>query len=133
MKKYLILFLLVGVSFISCNKEDAIEEEEVIMVPFVGKWSGITSGDNTGTFIMTIRSDGGITMESRILTGPFLGDFSISGNVTVDGVIDESDNRQGNDSFSWSGTLEPTRGGGIWSRTIDGVNLKGNWVVEKDD
>lgn len=114
MKTKLRLMSLAFISLLalgSCSSDDSGS----INSNYAGVYEGVYSGDETGTFSMVVNSDGSVTGHA-IRRGSYdptwygAGSVNDSGQVTVRGTVDS---------------------GAVWSGSITGDNVNGNWSNDR--
>lgn len=123
-KQYFPIYLLVALSFtvISCGRiiDGYLEEKakERYTSPFMGKWVGTYTGDESGSLSITVAKSGQISG----VYGPY--NDEIFNSVSDDGVLGaiSSNNPM---FFYFHGNLITKKG--TWRRS----NLKGEWTITK--
>lgn len=109
-----LLFLFVGLSTLfitttSCSKDD--DKDDDSGNEFAGAWSGTYTGDDAGTFQVTINSQGSISGNgASSLTGE---SFTLSGSV--------------DNSGDFSASIGSTSSGASFNGSISGSSMSGTW------
>ncbi len=131
MKNYVFLFLLAGISLLSCSSE----EEEMMMETssqYEGVWSGRTDGSGfNGETTLTINQSGFIIIETvdpndnRIIH-PGTGRINDEGEIVAGSTVNF-------DMIEIVGSLslETNRGSGTWNNNTNPGN--GTWAVTKNN
>ncbi len=91
---------------LACSSDDGDETPS----EFQGNWNGTFEGDDTGTWVMNIDSEGEIT-------GDVVSD--LDGTFTVRGAVQ--------DNGTASATAGTVSSGAIFSGTFNGDNVSGTW------
>lgn len=132
MKNYFFLFLIAGISFMSCS--DA--EEEIIMEttpsPFAGMWTGTISGDAFGEFEINVLDNGSFTSKTYIDDNTVNGALTLgSGKVNNDGEVMGIIGTGGNATGTTEGLINQNtgRGQGTW----EDFGATGTWVVMREE
>lgn len=120
-KLALILFSLV---LFSCSKENP---EPTFLEMAAGRWQGTFSGDDNGTWTMTIQNDGKLIGELRSQNVPNIG-FPGTGTLTAEGKI--SATIQVTESISeMTGSISNQKMTGTWKNDTNGI--EGIWEGTK--
>ena len=108
MKKLLYTLLAVSIIFSACEKED----DNNLSNSFSGNWSGIYWGDESGTWVGTVTSDG------NFVNGVIISDsndiYSATGSVTNSG--------------SFEVTIGTVTSGAVFTGNANGNIVQGEWV-----
>lgn len=115
------VLLLTGLLFfIGCNSDDDSSNQ----ADFSGIWSGTFSGDDSGTWNVTIDQNGNVSGIANSTV--FSQEYSILGTVTSNGVLTAT---LGTSSIGgkFTGNLNNENGSGVWINTIAEPDLSGTW------
>ena len=107
MKKLLYTFLAVSIIFSACKKEENNSSNS-----FSGNWSGIYWGEESGTWVGTVTSDGDFV--NGIITSENNDIYFATGSVTNSG--------------SFEVTIGTVTSGAVFTGNANGNIVQGEWV-----
>lgn len=125
MNKYLILIFFSLLIISSCSKDKEVTDIRILAE---GNWSGTFEGDDSGTWTMTISSDGTLTGEllsTNVPGVPFRGTGTVTanGDITADIMVTSSTSKM-------VGTISESSSSGTWSNDLNPIF--GTWQGSKE-
>lgn len=125
MNKLSFLLLAFILCLVSCGDDEQISDARILAA---GQWSGTFSEDDSGTWTMSIASNGTLTGELLSTNVPDIA-FLGTGTVTKDGQIMASI-MVSTSTSEMIGTINETSSSGNWSNSASGIG--GTWEGSKN-
>jgi len=130
MKKIILaaVLLVSALSFTSCSSDDNSTENVQTESKYKGTWTGVYSGEASGTWTAQIDANGEFTGQASSPVASTV--FIMKGTISDSGVLDADFYVNNTIVGVFNGTLNANSGQGNWTNTL--LNLSGTWQGAKN-